>query len=137
MGKLGNQVTRRELFGRAGAIGAGLAASGILPVHSETTSNPRRVGAGDKLVLGLIGCGGMGANDMRQLMKKPEVQIAALCDVDKNRMPNDITAVTEKYSKAPELFGDYRKMLERKDIDAVIIGTPDHWHALNLIHALE
>src|SRR5690349_5285541 len=79
----------------------------------------------------------MGAVDMRQLMEKPEVQIAALCDVDKNRMPNDINEVTKKYGKAPDLYSDYRKMLDRKDIDAVIIGTPDHWHALNLIHAVQ
>ncbi len=133
----GNNITRRELIGRAAAAGTGLAVTGILPVHAETVTSKRRVGANDKLVVGLIGCGGMGANDMRQLMKKPEVQIAALCDVDKNRMPNDINAVTEKNGKAPDLYGDYRKMLERKDIDGIIIGTPDHWHALNLIHAVE
>jgi predicted dehydrogenase len=132
-----NAVSRREAIATVGAMGASLA-TGITPVHAETISPARkRVGAGDKLVLGLIGCGGMGANDMKQLIKKPEVQIAALCDVDKNRMPNDIKTVTDKYGKAPDLYSDYRKMLERKDIDGVIIGTPDHWHALNLIHALE
>ncbi len=130
-------ISRRSLLAGAGATGIGLAASSILAVHSEASSIRKAPGAGDKLVLGLIGCGGMGANDMRQLMKKPEIQIAALCDVDKNRMPADITAVTDQYSKAPDLYGDYRKMLERKDIDGVIIGTPDHWHALNLIHAVE
>jgi predicted dehydrogenase len=129
-------ISRREALGRAGLIGAGLAA-GILPVHAEPVSRPRKVGANDKLVIALIGCGGMGANDMRQLMDKPEVQVAALCDVDKSRMPKDIKDVTTKYGKAPDLYGDYRMMLERKDIDAVIIGTPDHWHALNLIHAVE
>src|ERR1051326_8515718 len=120
-------VSRRDLLGRAGLVGAGLAA-GILPVHAEPVKREKRVGANDKIVLGLIGCGGMGANDMRQFMEKPEVEIAALCDVDKNRMPRDIKDVTAKYNKAPDLYGDYRKMLERKDIDALIIGTPDHWH---------
>jgi len=87
--------------------------AGILPVHAERTSSRRRVGANDKLVIGLVGCGGMGAVDMGKLMEKPEVQVAALCDVDKNRMPNDIKSVTAKYGKAPDLYGDYRKMLER------------------------
>jgi predicted dehydrogenase len=129
-------ISRREALGRAGVIGAGLAA-GVLPVHAEPVNRARTVGANDKLVIALIGCGGMGANDMRQLMDKPEVQVAALCDVDKSRMPADIKSVTAKYGKAPDLYDDYRKMLERKDIDAVIIGTPDHWHALNLIHTVE
>ncbi len=129
-------MSRRELLGGAGLVGVGLAA-GILPVHAEATSRRRRVGANDKLVIGLIGCGGMGAVDMGKLMEKPEVQVAALCDVDKNRMPNDIKNVTAKYGKAPDLYGDYRKMLERKDLDAVIVGTPDHWHALILINAVE
>jgi predicted dehydrogenase len=95
------------------------------------------VGANDKIVLGLIGCGGQGASNMRRMMDFPEIQVAALCDVDKSRMPGDIRDVTVKYGKQPELYQDYRKLLERKDIDAVIIGTPDNWHALNLIHAME
>ncbi len=131
-----DNISRRQLLGRAGMVGAGIAA-GILPVHAEPTRSHRRVGANDKLTIGLIGCGGMGAVDMRNLMEKPEVQVAALCDVDTSRMPNDIKAVTAKYGKTPDLYGDYRKMLERKDIDAVIIGSPDHWHALMLIHAVE
>ncbi|HLK55085.1 MAG TPA: Gfo/Idh/MocA family oxidoreductase [Chthonomonadaceae bacterium] len=132
-------LSRRDLLSRAGvgtAVGMGLL-NGLLPVHAEPVEKKRRVAANDKIVLGLIGCGGMGAADMRTLMEKPEVEVAALCDVDKNRMPGDIKDVTAKYGKAPALYGDYRKMLERKDINAVIIGTPDHWHALNLIHAVE
>ncbi len=129
-------VSRRQLLGTAGTVGVSWAA-GILPVHAETVSRPRKVGANDKLVLGLIGCGGMGANDMRELMGKPEVQIAALCDVDSARMTKDIADVTKQYNKSPELFSDYRKMLERKDIDGIIVGSPDHWHALNLIHTVE
>lgn len=110
-------------------------AAGMGPAHAA--SSPRRVGANNKVVLGLIGCGGMGAANMRALMDHPEVEVAALCDVDKDRMPGDIKSVTDKYGRAPTIFGDYRKMLERKDISAVIVGTPDNWHALNLIHAVE
>jgi predicted dehydrogenase len=129
-------ISRRDLLGRASMVGVGLAA-GILPVHAEPVAHKKRVGANDKLVLGLIGCGGMGPSDMKQLMEKPEVTFAALCDVDKDHLPKHVKDVTNKYGKAPDTYGDYRKMLERKDIDAVVIGTPDHWHALNLIHTLE
>lgn len=130
-----NDLSRRTFIGAAAAVGAGLAAD-VVPAPAARGAR-RAVGANDKLVLGLIGCGGMGAHNMRALMEKPEVEVAALCDVDEARMPGDIKNVTEKYGKAPTLYRDYRKMLERKDIDAVIIGTPDHWHALNLIHAVE
>ncbi|WP_395143101.1 Gfo/Idh/MocA family protein [Armatimonas sp.] len=94
-------------------------------------------GANNRIVLGLIGCGGMGAANMRNLMDKQGVEVAALCDVDTGRMGGDIAEVEKKYGRKPEIFRDYRKMLERKDIDAIIVGTPDHWHALNLIHTVE
>lgn len=91
----------------------------------------------EKLVIGLIGCGGMGAANMRNLMNFPDVEVAALCDVDDARIPNDLRDVEHKYGRKPDVYKDYRKILDRKDIDAVIVGTPDHWHALVLIHACE
>ena len=71
-----------------------------------TTANERRtaVAANDKIVLGLIGCGGMGAADMRELMNKPEIEVAALCDVDSDRMTNDIKDVEKKYGKKPGIY---------------------------------
>ncbi len=124
-------LSRRQFLGGASAV-AGMA---MLP---GTAHGMRRIqGANDKIVLGLIGCGGQGAWNMRVLMGHPEIEVAALCDVDTRRIPNDYNDVTKKYDRKPEIFHDYRKMLERKDIDAVIIGTPDHWHALNFIHACE
>lgn len=129
-------VSRRELIGQASLASAGLLA-GILPVHAEPVSRRRRVQANDKIVLGLIGCGGMGAANMRTLMGKPEVEFVALCDVDDDRIPKDASDVEKKYGRKPQIYKDYRKLLERKDINGVIIGTPDHWHALNLIHAVE
>lgn len=136
-------LSRREFLGKTGqqavALGAGMAALNytILPVHAEPTSRVRKVGANDKIVLGLIGCGGMGSANMRNLMGKPEIEVAAVCDVDEARMPGDINFVEAKYEKRPAIYKDYRKMLENKDVNAVIVGTPDHWHALNLIHACE
>ncbi len=136
-------VSRRAFLGDAGraalVTGAALSAPvwNVLPVHAEPLGRPRRVQANDKVTLALIGCGGMGSSNMHALMGKSEVQVAALCDVDDNRMGGDIKDVTDKYGKKPDTYKDYRKLLERKDIDAVIIGTPDHWHALNLIHTVE
>lgn len=130
-----NEVTRRALLGRAAAATIAGAAAPMLRAMERPAI--KAVGANDKIVIGLIGCGGMGAANMRNLMNFPDVEIAAVCDVDEARMPGDIDTVTKKYNRAPQVFRDYRKMLERKDIDAIIVGTPDHWHALNLIHTVE
>ena len=135
----GESVSRRELIGGAVRTSAalGLGMSVARAALSEPAPAKRRVSANDKLVLGLIGCGGMGASDMRQLMQKPGVEVAALCDVDDSRMEGDIAFVTQANNRKPDIYKDYRKMLERKDIDGIIVGTPDNWHALNLIHAVE
>ncbi|MBX3097400.1 MAG: Gfo/Idh/MocA family oxidoreductase [Fimbriimonadaceae bacterium] len=126
--------TRREFMAAttATAMGVGL---GIPTTSVARTS--KQVSANDKIIFGLIGCGGMGAANMRNFMGHADVEVGAICDVDSARMPADIKAIQDKYDRTPEIYSDYRKMLERKDLDAIIIGSPDHWHALNLIHACE
>ena len=72
-------------------------------------------------------------------IKVPGVNVVALCDVDKNVLDKrmaDLAKMNIDTSKV-KTYGDYRKLLDQKDIDAVIIGTPDHWHALIMIHAVE
>ncbi len=113
----------------AGAVAPIAKASGFTMIKGHSPN--------DKIVLGLIGCGGMGASNMRNLMNFSDIEVAALCDVDTNRATNDFKDVQNKYGKAPDFYPDYRHMLERKDIDAVIIGTPDHWHAMTFINACE
>ncbi|MCY2959027.1 MAG: Gfo/Idh/MocA family oxidoreductase [Planctomycetota bacterium] len=130
-------MSRREFVGQTAAgmaLGMGLLSGAC---SAPSLAPRRRVGPNDRIVLGLIGCGGMGAANMRSLMGFDDVQVAALCDVDEARIPGDFKDVETKYGKAPDVYRDYRRMLDRKDIDAVIVGTPDHWHALNLIHAVE
>jgi predicted dehydrogenase len=131
-----DSISRRQFLGTAVAASTiGLEASAALADPSASPRS-RRVSANDKIVLGLIGCGGQGSWNMKRMMFIPEISVGALCDVDDARMQADIRYVTRKYGE-PRIFKDYRKLLERKDIDAVIIGTPDNWHALNLIHAVE
>ncbi len=125
--------TRRQFLIRTGSVAA---AGALGPLANAIPTNISK-SANDKLVIGLVGCGGMGAANMRNLMEFPDVAVAAVCDVDDSRMPNDINDVEKKYGKRPDVYKDYRKMLDRKDIDAVIVGTPDHWHALVLTHACE
>jgi predicted dehydrogenase len=130
-------LSRRELLSKATAAAGATFAAGVIPVHAETISKPRRTLKNDNVVIGLIGCGGMGAANMRTLMQKQNVEVVALCDVDESRMTGDIKYVEEANGKKPAIFRDYRKLLEMKEINAVIVGTPDHWHALPLINACE
>lgn len=91
----------------------------------------------DKIVVGLVGCKGMGFNNLKAFLNQPNVTCGALCDVDRNVL-NDRAAEVEKLQgKKPLVYGDFRKLLENKDIDVIINATPDHWHTLVGIHAME
>ncbi len=98
-----------------------------------------KIAPSDQLNIGAIGIKGMGWSNVKAAIKIPGVNLVAICDVDKNVIDNRLTelAVLNVDSKKVKVFDDYRKLLEQKDIDAVIIGTPDHWHALIMIHACE
>lgn len=89
--------------------------------------------------VGLIGTGWYGKNDLFRLMQVVEVNVVALCDVDKNQMTQAGTLVSQrsKSGKAPRLYANHDKMLSENELDIVIIGTPDHWHALQTIDALK
>ena len=102
-------------------------------VAAEEDKKP--VAASDTLHIGLIGCGGQGRHDMRQAMGNKGVKVVAVCDVDKNRLA-DTVAKDLKGSKDVKQYEDFRQLLDDKDINAVIIGTPDHWHTLPAIAAM-
>src|SRR5947199_4113722 len=91
------------------------------------------LGANEKIVVGVIGCGGQGRWNMRDFRRQPEVAIAAVCDVYDANLQQAVEMTDGKATA----YKDFRKLLERKDIDAVIIATPDHWHALPAIYACE
>lgn len=93
----------------------------------------------DQVNIGAIGINGMGWSNVTAALKVPGVNLVALCDVDKNvldKRMNDLAKMNVDASKV-KTYNDYRKLLEQKDIDAVIIGTPDHWHALIMIDACQ
>jgi len=102
-------------------------------VSTTAISSKRILGANDRVVIGLIGCGGRGL-DVAQLMRKvPGAEYGAVCDV---YAPNAERAKQELNPQA-RVFGDFRKLLEQKDVDAVHIATPDHWHAIPTALACE
>lgn len=95
------------------------------------------IGANQKIGMGFIGMGGMGTGRLREFMEHEDVEVVGLCDVDRNHLQAALQEVEKKRGKKPLLFHDFRKLLERKDLDAVMIATPDHWHTLPAIAAFQ
>jgi predicted dehydrogenase len=89
--------------------------------------------------VGLIGCGWYGKSDLFRLIQVAPVEIVSLCDVDKKMLGEcaDMVATRQKSGKKPRTYADYRELLKEKDLDMVLIGTPDHWHALPMIEAVK
>src|SRR3954463_869950 len=95
--------------------------------------------ADQKKRVGLIGCGWYGKCDLFRLIQVAPVEVVSLCDVDKAMLAEaaDLTATRQASKKRPRTYSDYREMLKEKDLDVVLIATPDHWHALPMIAAVE
>lgn len=129
------QTSRRKFIRQTSAAVAGSTLATAIPL-SVSGKAERKVGANDKIRFGVIGCNGMGFSDMGAHLKLPEVECVALADVDQSVLDQRAVGIEAMQGKRPELFKDYRKMLEMKDLDAVIIGTPDHWHCLPFVDAL-
>jgi len=94
---------------------------------------------GDKKRVGLIGCGWYGKCDLLRLIQVAPVEVVSLCDVDKRMLADAAEQVASRQAskKKPRTYPDYRAMLKEKDLDLVLIATPDHWHALPMIAAVE
>jgi predicted dehydrogenase len=109
------------------------AAAGVALATNATT------GAQDNKLLraGLIGTGWYGMVDLRHLMDNGPVDVVAMCDVDKKQLETAAKEVIERGKGKPELFHDFREMLKPKNLDIVLVGTPDHWHPLCAIAAME
>ena len=134
--KLSNmQSNRRNFIKKSTLAVAGTSASFLFPIEL-LASIRKRVGANDRINVGLIGCKGMGFSDLTSMLKISEVSVIALCDVDKSVLEARTADLEKAGIKKPMWYRDYRKLLENPDIDVVIIGTPDHWHCLQLTDAL-
>src|SRR5579884_2805074 len=117
-------MNRRQFLASAGSA---LAAAGLGYSDTET----KRVG--------LIGSGWYGKVDLLRLIQVAPVEVVSLCDVDRKMLAEaaDIVAERQKSKKKPRTYADYREMLKEKDLDIVLVATPDHWHALPMIAAVE
>ena len=119
-------TTRRDFLRQSASA---LTASIIIPqaLRGKTFIAPA-VSASDQLNVALVGCKSMGWYDLEDIMHHPGVNCVALCDIDRGILENRAAEAEKKWGRRPDLYGDYRQMLERQDVDIVVIGTPDHWH---------
>lgn len=127
---------KRRKFLRDSA--AGLTGAGLASFTANAASQNQVAGANRRLRVGLIGCGGQGTSDLRAMLRAGNVECVALCDVDDEQTAKTRQLVETQFKQKPDLFArDFRRVLDRKDIDLVIVGTPDHWHALPTVMACQ
>lgn len=114
-----------------------LATGGLGFISTFPTASANILGANEKLVCGVVGINGMGFANLKTFLSLPNTECAAICDVDENVLNKRVKDIEKLQGKVPVLYRDYRKMLEHKGIDVIIIGTPDHWHTLPFVEAAE
>ena len=126
---MAEKTTRRDF------VKTSIAAAGAAAIY-HTNVHARILGANDRVNIGCIGLGGRGSSDMRWVMdvgkKTQPAQVVAVCDVYRKRVNR-----AKEVSQAELATLDYREVIARKDIDAVLIATPDHWHAPIAIEAMK
>lgn len=104
---------------------------------STLAAGARPAAASDRIRIGLIGCGGISAGDTNAFLAHPEPEIAAICDVDDAQIKKTLERLDKLGRKRPDTVKDFRRIIDRKDIDVCLICTPDHWHALPTIAAVK
>jgi len=138
-GLINEKLTRRNFLKKSAPItSAILGIPCIIPNLLQGNSSPA-----NSINVGCIGVGRMGLGDMKDILQFDDVQVVAVCDVDSWRLKNAQEHVDNHYKALKKsgqyqgcaAYKDYSELLSRKDIDAVLIVTPDHWHALPAIHA--
>ena len=127
-------LTRRQFLGKSALATLAAGSLGSPFIRSIRAGEP---GPNDKIRLGLIGCGGQGQVDLKCFFLNPEIDCAVICDVDDDQLAKGVALCQEQRGKAPDTTRDFRRVLDRKDVDVVLIATPDHWHALPMVMAAQ
>ena len=126
-------MKRRKFISSAAITGAGLGMTTIIPSKAWSSE----ILPSDNLNVALIGCRNMGFGILQHHLSNPGVNCVAICDIDDSILRDRSEELRKKFNQSPKLYKDFRKLLEQKDIDAVIVGTPDHWHCLITVSALQ
>jgi len=126
-------MNRRNFIRNASLSTAGVSLSSVIPKMAEMPVSS----SSDTLNVALVGSRNMGFGILQQHLSNPGVRCVALCDIDDSILNERASEISKKFNQVPKLYKDFRKLLEQKDIDTVIVGTPDHWHCLITVNALQ
>ena len=124
-------IHRRSFLRNISMISLGTGITAAIPIDILAAIR-KKISPAEKINVGVIGCRGQGWSNLTSMLRLPEIQCTALCDVDETVL-NNRKKDLEKINNHPTLYKDYRKLLESKDVDVVIIATPDHWHCLQMV----
>ncbi len=127
------EYSRRKFLHKTGQTIAGAGMASLLPWDAIALQR-NRVSHNDRINVGLIGANGMGWSNAKSFLKIPECNLMAVCDVDQKVIDKRVAEMSALDVKL-KTYTDYRQLLDNKDIDVVIIGTPDHWHCLQMVDA--
>src|SRR5689334_20431827 len=128
--QLFQSMNRRQFLKQSAAALFALSAASYVPT-TFAAEKTRRVG--------LIGAGWYGKSDLWRLIQVAPVEVVSICDPDQHMLAGAVEIASQRQSskKQPRTYSDYRRMLAEKDLDIVLVGSPDHWHALHMIAAVE
>ena len=134
-------INRRQFLKSAAGIAVGSVTFPYI-VSSSALGRDGSVAPSNRIVLGFIGAGKQSKHLMRSFLNSPGTHVLAACDVDKLKLSRGKRIVEDHYAnksggtyKGCDTYGDFRELLARDDIDAVVISTPDHWHAITVIQS--
>jgi predicted dehydrogenase len=131
-----SSVSRRTFLGSV-AGGAALSVFARPTLSGRQQTGQMSAGPNDQIVLGMIGVGRQGTSRLREFLKQPDTRIAAICDVDRDHLDRAVAEVDKIRGQKPKAFGDFRRLLDDREINAVVVVTPDHWHAIPTVRAFE
>ena len=125
-------ISRRRFLDRSikGGLSAAIGAAGVRAAS-------KAVAPSDKVVVGVMGVGGRGTQLTTFFASRPDVEIAYVCDVNAKRLPDAVKLVEDKKGKTPKAVGNFQRILEDKNVDAMVCATPDHWHSLATVLACQ
>ena len=122
-----NTISRRRFVGTSAGLAGGL----VLGL------NPRAQGSNERVRLAIVGLGGRGITLAQMFARRPDIEIAWLCDPDQRRWARSVAAFDPPLTRPPQTAADFRRVLEDKTVDALVVATPDHWHGLATILACQ
>ncbi len=129
------RIDRRAFLKGAVGMGTGVALFHVVP--AAALGRGRRHAPGNRIVMACIGVGGQGSANMNVFLGQPDTQVVAVCDVDKGHANSAKETVDRHYNNSDcATYSDFRELLARDDIDAISMATPDHWHSITAITAL-